>query len=64
MAPAPPKNFWGPPTSTLDWCEINYEVSPFIAEFCKSYWAQMALFFKCFARIDNTSEFYFREYIK
>ena len=19
--------YWGPPTSTLDWCETNYEVS-------------------------------------
>ena len=25
--------YWGPPTSTLDWCETNYEVSYFIAEF-------------------------------
>ena len=25
--------YWGHPTSTLDWCEANYEVSYFIAEF-------------------------------
>ncbi|XP_048587920.1 alkaline ceramidase 3 isoform X2 [Nematostella vectensis] len=25
--------FWGPPTSTLDWCEENYAVSQFVAEF-------------------------------
>ena len=25
--------YWGPPTSTLDWCETNYEVSFYIAEF-------------------------------
>ena len=25
--------YWGAPTSTLDWCETNYEVSYFIAEF-------------------------------
>jgi len=26
-------NFWGTPTSTLDWCELNYETSPIFAEF-------------------------------
>ncbi|SCU84838.1 LADA_0D04104g1_1 [Lachancea dasiensis] len=24
--------FWGKPTSTIDWCEENYVVSPFVAE--------------------------------
>lgn len=24
---------WGPPTSTLDWCEKNYEVTEYMAEF-------------------------------
>ncbi|XP_018586995.1 alkaline ceramidase 3-like [Scleropages formosus] len=31
--PSPPGGFWGPPTSTLDWCEENYFVSVFVAEF-------------------------------
>jgi|HubBroStandDraft_6_1064221.scaffolds.fasta_scaffold67486_2 dihydroceramidase len=25
--------FWGAPTSTVDWCEANYEHSPYICEF-------------------------------
>ena len=33
---APVDGFWGQPTSTLDWCESNYDVNSYIAEFCKS----------------------------
>ena len=25
--------FWGPPSSTINWCETNYEVSYYVAEF-------------------------------
>jgi dihydroceramidase len=25
--------FWGPPTSTVDWCEANYAVTPLVCEF-------------------------------
>ncbi|KRX08754.1 hypothetical protein PPERSA_08065 [Pseudocohnilembus persalinus] len=27
------ESFWGQPTSTMDWCEANYEYSFYIAEF-------------------------------
>jgi len=27
------QSFWGPPTASLDWCEVNYAYTPFIAEF-------------------------------
>ncbi|SCU91872.1 LAMI_0E07690g1_1 [Lachancea mirantina] len=31
--PEPSENgYWGRPTSTIDWCEENYVVSPFVAE--------------------------------
>ncbi|KAF0289690.1 Alkaline ceramidase 3 [Amphibalanus amphitrite] len=30
---APVQGFWGQPTSTLDWCESNYDVNSYIAEF-------------------------------
>ncbi|XP_058875617.1 alkaline ceramidase 3-like, partial [Acipenser ruthenus] len=34
MAPAADRpGYWGRPTSTLDWCEENYSVSFYIAEF-------------------------------
>ena len=26
---------WGEPTSTLDWCEENYVVTRYVAEFCE-----------------------------
>lgn len=30
---APIAGYWGQPTATLDWCEENYIVTPYIAEF-------------------------------
>jgi hypothetical protein len=34
-APTRHTSFWGECTATLDWCEENYHLTPFIAEFCK-----------------------------
>lgn len=28
--------FWDPVTSTIDWCELNYHYSIYIAEFCNT----------------------------
>ncbi len=28
----PTAGFWGPPTSTVDWCEANYRLTPYLAE--------------------------------
>jgi len=33
MAPSDKPGFWGTPTSTIDWCEDNYQASWYIAEF-------------------------------
>jgi dihydroceramidase len=31
-----PVCFWGTPTSTVDWCEVNYAVTPYVCEFFNS----------------------------
>lgn len=33
MATTTPTGYWGQPTATVDWCELNYQYSPYIAEF-------------------------------
>lgn len=33
MPPLATRGIWGEPTSTLDWCEQNYEVTRYVAEF-------------------------------
>ena len=29
----PDAGYWGPPTSSVDWCEANYRVTPYACEF-------------------------------
>ncbi len=31
--PVDPSGFWGVPTASIDWCEQNYAVTPWVAEF-------------------------------
>ena len=37
MRPGDVIGYWGPPSSTLNWCETNYEVSHYIAEFWNTF---------------------------
>src|SRR5256885_7065033 len=30
--PVDPVGFWGPPTSSIDWCEQNYALVPWVCE--------------------------------
>ena len=30
------EGFWGPVTASIDWCEENYERTPYLAEFWNS----------------------------
>lgn len=38
------EGFWGRPTSTIDWCENNYEINFYVAEWCECFF----LMAKCF----------------
>ncbi|KAI8984416.1 ceramidase [Mycotypha africana] len=42
------ENFWGPVTSTIDWCEENYVVSPYLAEFFNTVTNLGFVFFSLF----------------
>ncbi|KAK4517260.1 uncharacterized protein ATC70_000592 [Mucor velutinosus] len=45
---SPTKNFWGEVTSTIDWCEENYTVSPYLAEFWNTITNLGFVFFSLF----------------
>eukprot|EP00026_Physarum_polycephalum_P015166 Phypoly_transcript_15790.p1 GENE.Phypoly_transcript_15790~~Phypoly_transcript_15790.p1 ORF type:complete len:300 (+),score=19.99 Phypoly_transcript_15790:113-901(+) len=41
-------SFWGKPTASLDWCEVNYYYTPYVAEFwnsLSSLWLVVIAFF-------------------
>ncbi|KAJ1962710.1 alkaline ceramidase ydc1 [Dipsacomyces acuminosporus] len=42
MAPLARTGYWGDVTSSMDWCEENYEWTPYIAEFFNS-WSSLAM---------------------
>ncbi|KAI8075664.1 hypothetical protein BDF21DRAFT_423415 [Thamnidium elegans] len=44
----PSDYYWGPVTSTIDWCEENYIVSPYIAEFFNTITNLGFVFFSLF----------------
>ncbi|KAI9365054.1 alkaline dihydroceramidase [Pilaira anomala] len=44
--------YWGPVTSTIDWCEENYTVSPYIAEFFNTI-TNLSFIFLCMFGIYN-----------
>lgn len=35
MPPTHTDGYWGKPTSTIDWCEKNYEFNYYVAEMSK-----------------------------
>ncbi|TFY81489.1 hypothetical protein EWM64_g2522 [Hericium alpestre] len=37
MDGVPYHGMWGPVTATLDWCEVNYQFSHYIAELANSF---------------------------
>lgn len=54
--------YWGPPTSTVDWCETNYAISYYIAEFFNSTSNLITIscgLFLCAFAIKNKLEFRF-----
>ncbi|KAJ1956244.1 alkaline ceramidase ydc1, partial [Linderina pennispora] len=42
MDPALAGGYWGDITASIDWCETNYELTPYIAEFFNS-WSSLAM---------------------
>ncbi|KAJ1762171.1 hypothetical protein LPJ58_000749 [Coemansia sp. RSA 1591] len=55
MAPITLVGYWGAVTSSMDWCEENYEWTPYIAEFFNS-WSSLAMIVlgECCARMNPT----------
>ncbi|KAI8912748.1 phytoceramidase, alkaline, isoform CRA_d [Gorgonomyces haynaldii] len=57
LPPAGNQGHWGPVTATLDWCEENYVVSKYIAEWVNT-WTNLNYLILCFLGIYNALHTY------
>ncbi|KAF9270657.1 alkaline phytoceramidase [Marasmius fiardii PR-910] len=51
-----PPGFFGPATATLDWCEVNYQFSYYIAEIANSFSNLFTVYFALYGALKITQE--------